>query len=69
MATQPDAHGHFGPYGGRYVPEMLMSPLEELEHAYAEVRTDRAFQAELSDLLRHYAGRPTPLYHAKRLSE
>ena len=66
-ATQPDAGGHFGPYGGRYVPEVLMAPLEDLEDAYLEARADPSFQAELSDLLGNYAGRPTPLYHAKRL--
>ncbi len=65
----PDALGHFGPYGGRYVPEVLMSPLEELEQAYALARTDPDFQSELQALLRHYAGRPTPLFFAKRLSE
>src|ERR1700722_131224 len=65
----PDASGHFGPYGGRYVPEVLMAPLEELEQAYLEARLDPAFQSELKDLLANYAGRPTPLYHAKRLSE
>ncbi len=69
MATQPDTQGHFGPYGGRYVPEILMSPLEELEHAYAEARNDRTFQNELRDLLANYAGRPTPLSYARRLSE
>ena len=69
MGTQADASGHFGPYGGRYVPEVLMAPLEELELAYLEARGDPEFQAELSDLLRNYAGRPTPLYHARRLSE
>jgi len=68
-APQPDAGGHFGPYGGRYVPEVLMAPLEELEKAYLEASADPAFQAELSDLLRNYAGRPTPLYFAKRLTE
>jgi tryptophan synthase beta chain len=67
--TQPDATGHFGPYGGRFVPEVLMAPLEELERAYCEARADPAFQAELNDLLANYAGRPTPLYHARRLSE
>jgi tryptophan synthase beta chain len=66
--SMPDAFGHFGPYGGRYVPEVLMSPLEELEHAYKEARSDAAFQAELESLLHHYAGRPTPLYFAKRLT-
>jgi tryptophan synthase beta chain len=65
----PDAGGHFGPYGGRYVPEVLMAPLEELELAYHEARRDPAFQAELDELLADYAGRPTPLYFARRLSE
>jgi len=69
MTPQPDAGGHFGPYGGRYVPEVLMAPIEELESAYLAARDDPAFQAELADLLRNYAGRPTPLYFAKRLSE
>jgi len=68
-AAQPDAGGHFGPYGGRFVPEVLMAPLEELEKAYLEARSDPAFQAELADLLRNYAGRPTPLYFARRLTE
>jgi len=67
--VQPDAGGHFGPYGGRFVPEVLMAPLEELEKAYLEARADPAFQAELGDLLRNYAGRPTPLYFARRLTE
>src|SRR6202034_2348695 len=67
--SSPDSGGHFGPYGGRYVPEVLMAPLEELEQAYQEARLDPAFQSELKDLLANYAGRPTPLYHAKRLSE
>lgn len=66
---QPDAGGHFGPYGGRYVPEVLMAPIEELERAYLAARQDPAFQAELDALLRSYAGRPTALYHARRLSE
>ena len=69
ISTQPDATGHFGPYGGRFVPEVLMAPLEELEQSYLEAKRDPVFQAELSDLLANYAGRPTPLYHAKRLSE
>jgi tryptophan synthase beta chain len=68
ILTAPDSQGHFGPYGGRYVPEVLMSPLEELESAYLLARDDSSFQAELTDLLTHYAGRPTPLYQAKRLS-
>jgi tryptophan synthase beta chain len=69
MKPVPDAGGHFGPYGGRYVPETLMSPLDDLEKAYFEARKDPAFQAELDDLLKNYAGRPTPLYFARRLSE
>src|ERR1700704_1775845 len=69
VTSEPDATGHFGPYGGRFVPEVLMAPLEELENAYLWARTDTAFQAELKDLLENYAGRPTPLYFAKRLSE
>src|SRR5713226_8978552 len=67
--AQPDAGGHFGAYGGRYVPEVLMSPLEELERTFFEARHDPSFQAELDELLRTYAGRPTPLYFARRLSE
>ncbi len=65
----PDERGHFGPYGGRFVPEVLMAPLEELEHAYTAACKDPAFTAELEDLLHHYAGRPTPLYFARRLTE
>ena len=67
--AQPDAGGHFGAYGGRYVPEVLMSPLEELERTFLEARRDSAFQAELDELLRTYAGRPTPLYFARRLTK
>src|SRR6202790_3647515 len=69
IASQPDSQGHFGPYGGRCVPEVLMAPLEQLERAYLDACADPSFQAELTDLLEHYAGRPTPLYYAKRLSE
>jgi tryptophan synthase beta chain len=69
LTAQPDSTGHFGPYGGRFVPEVLMAPLEELEQAYLEASVDTAFREELHDLLTHYAGRPTPLYFAKRLSE
>ena len=65
----PDARGHFGRFGGRFVPETLMAPLCELERAYARARRDRRFQARLAGLLRDYAGRPTPLYLASRLSE
>lgn len=69
ISSEPDAGGHFGPYGGRFVPEVLMAPLEELEIAYREAQADPAFHAELDSLLRHYAGRETPLYYARRLSE
>ena len=65
---EPDAQGHFGPYGGRYVPETLMAPLEDVEKAWRASREDPSFQAELKDLLHNFAGRPTPLYEAKRLS-
>lgn len=68
MNQVPDERGHFGPYGGRYVPETLMAPLEELERAFHEAQQDAAFQAELKELLETYAGRPTPLYEARRLS-
>src|SRR6266850_5022841 len=61
--------GRFGVYGGRYVPETLMSALEELERAYEKATRDRKFQARLGDLLRTYAGRPTPLFFARRLTE
>ena len=64
----PDASGHFGLFGGKYVPETLMAALGELEAAYAAAKAAPAFWAELNDLYHHYAGRPTPLYHAKRLS-
>jgi tryptophan synthase beta chain len=67
--SQPDSTGHFGPYGGRFVPEVLMAPIEELERAYIEASRDPQFKSELAELLHHYAGRPTPLYYAKRLSE
>src|SRR5437879_12269611 len=69
IVSQPDAGGHVRYYGGRYVPEVLMSRLEELERTYLEARNDPAFQGELDDLLRNYAGRPTPLYFARRLSQ
>ncbi|MEY2480873.1 MAG: tryptophan synthase beta chain [Verrucomicrobiota bacterium] len=64
----PDAHGHFGPYGGMFVPETLMSALHELAAEYERAKMDTAFQKELSILLRDFAGRPTPLYFADRLT-
>jgi tryptophan synthase beta chain len=69
VSKLPDALGHFGRYGGRYVPETLMSPLIELERAYLAARRDRKFQARLRALMTDYAGRPTPLYFAERLTE
>jgi tryptophan synthase beta chain len=68
-ATQPDSLGHWGQYGGRFVPETLMAPLEELTTAYVASRDDQSFQTELQDLLQNYAGRPTPLFLAARLTE
>jgi tryptophan synthase beta chain len=64
----PDEGGHFGSFGGRYVAETLMPLLLQLERAYIAAKTDAAFQAELGDLLRHYVGRPSPLYFAERLT-
>jgi len=66
--TLPDARGHFGPYGGRFVPETLVAPLEELERAYRRARADRGFAQTLNHLLADFAGRPTPLYFAERLT-
>src|SRR5437870_5698227 len=64
----PDARGYFGEFGGRFVPETLVAPIEELERAYLAVRDDEAFAGELNHLLKHYVGRPTPLYEATRLT-
>ena len=66
--TLPDQRGRFGDYGGRFVPETLMAALEELETAYREATADAAFKQKLSSLLKQYAGRPTPLYHAANLT-
>jgi tryptophan synthase beta chain len=68
-ASLPDAGGHFGAFGGRFVPETLMAPLRELDDAYRAARADAAFGAELDRLLADYVGRPTPLYRAGRLTE
>lgn len=65
----PDDNGHFGPYGGRFVAETLMGPLEELRLAYEQYLGDPEFQAELDQDLAHYVGRPSPVYHARRWSE
>ncbi len=64
----PDRRGYFGAYGGRFVPETLVAPVEELERAYVAARSDREFQRQLSALLEDYVGRPTPMYEARRLS-
>jgi tryptophan synthase beta chain len=69
IETQPDERGHWGTYGGRYVPETLMAPLEELTAAYLGARADPSFESELTTLLKDYAGRPTPLFYAARLTE
>lgn len=65
----PHTHGHFGQFGGRFVPETLISALDDLDRAYREAQQDAAFQGRLAELLRDYAGRPTPLYYAARLTE
>jgi tryptophan synthase beta chain len=65
----PDAQGRFGEFGGRYVPETLMHPVEELEEAYQAARADPSFKVELERLLKDFAGRPTPLFHARRLTD
>jgi tryptophan synthase beta chain len=67
-ADLPDVHGRFGPYGGRYVPETLMHPLQELEKEYFRAQDDPEFQTELNYYLRQFCGRPTPLYFAERLT-
>ena len=67
-AALPDARGHFGPYGGRFVPETLVHPLQELEDEYRRAQKDPAFKREFEYYLREFCGRPTPLYFAERLS-
>ncbi|MBS1818950.1 MAG: tryptophan synthase subunit beta [Acidobacteria bacterium] len=68
VRRDPDERGYFGPFGGKYVPETLVEPIEELQRAYYAIRDDVTFQSELARLLKHYVGRPTPLYEAGRLS-
>src|SRR2546428_13909100 len=70
IATEkvPDARGHFGPYGGRFVPETLMHPLQELEDEYFRSQQDPEFQREFEYYLKEFCGRPTPLYFAERLT-
>src|ERR1700720_3878602 len=69
IETLPDAHGHFGVYGGMFVPETLMTGLHELAAEYERAKNDAQFQNELARLLRDFAGRPTPLYLAERLTK
>jgi tryptophan synthase beta chain len=69
LVTQPDKRGHFGPYGGMYVPETLMAPLTELAARYEQTRKDPSFKKELAYYLREFVGRPTPLFFARRISE
>ena len=69
MTDLPDERGRFGDFGGRYVPETLMTAVQELEDAYEEARKDPVFEAELAGLMRDFAGRPTPLYYAHNLTE
>ena len=68
-SSEPDETGHWGKFGGRYVPETLVAPLDELTKEFARARRDTDFQHELEELLRDYCGRPTPLFHAQRLTE
>ena len=67
--NMPDARGHFGPYGGTFVAETLIEALDELKRAYAAAKADPAFKAEFDYELKHYVGRPSPIYHARRWSE
>src|SRR4051812_11570429 len=69
MIEVPDATGHFGPYGGRFVPEALIAALDQLAKEHEAAKSDPEFQEELDDLQRNYAGRPTPLTHARRFGE
>ena len=69
MKSEPDASGHFGPYGGRFVSETLIAALDELRSEYPRISATPEFNRELDELLSSYAGRPTPITHAKRMSE
>jgi len=68
IRSEPDETGHWGKFGGRYVPETLVAPLEELAKEFTRARNDSHFWRDLNQLLRDYAGRPTPLFHAQRLT-
>ena len=69
LRSGPDPRGHFGMFGGRFVAETLMPLILDLETAYEAAKNDPAFQAELTQLMLHYGGRPSPLYYAERLTE
>src|SRR5262245_36783342 len=69
LTSFPDALGRFGPFGGRFVPETLIDALNRMTVAYEEAKADPSFHAELDHYWRHYVGRPSPLFHARRLSE
>ncbi len=69
MESLPDSRGYFGSFGGRFVPETLMTALKELEEGYKTYKNDQEFANELGYYLEHYGGRPTPLYFARRLTE
>ncbi|HYK24557.1 MAG TPA: hypothetical protein VEU75_07820, partial [Candidatus Acidoferrum sp.] len=66
--SEPDEHGHWGQFGGRYVPETLVAPLDDLTNEFMRARADPNFRDEFNRLLRDYGGRPTPLFHAQRLT-
>ena len=67
--SMPDEDGHFGPYGGRFVSETLISALDDLQLAYSKLKDDTGFQSEFDTDLAHYVGRPSPIYHAERWSK
>ncbi|HBR56734.1 MAG TPA: tryptophan synthase subunit beta, partial [Blastocatellia bacterium] len=69
MSYEPNEYGYWGDYGGRFVPETLVAPLDELSEAFFAYRDDPGFRGEFADLLKNYSGRPTPLFSARRLSE
>ena len=69
LKLHPNANGHFGKFGGRYVAETLMPLILSVEKAYEEAKEDPSFRSELDYYLKHYVGRPSPLYYARRLSE
>ena len=69
LQNTPDADGNFGPYGGAYIPPQLVGPMKEIHEAYLKISRSHRFIEELRSIRKHYQGRPTPVYHAARLSE